>query len=129
MTNQMVLPQEIETFYIIPSLRRQFAMEMKGLSMKQKDIASILGIQSAAISQYASAKRGHKVAFPESIQQEIKHSAPRIKDRISYVREMQRLLYIIRLSGSLCEVHKQLSDVPNQCELQAAGCHMTARGA
>ena len=129
MVPQMVLPQEIETFYVIPSLRRGIAQEMKGLGLKQKDIASILGVRSAAISQYTSSKRGHKITFPQTFQDEIKHAAPRIKDRMSYVREVQRLLYILRISGSLCGVHKQLSNVPNECELQLAGCHLTARGA
>lgn len=124
----MILPQEIETFYVIPALRRQVALSLHEKGIKQKDIAAILGINTAAISQYRSQKRGHKVDFQPQMQEEIAKSTAKITDRLTYIREMQRLLYVMRLSGSLCEVHKQLSDIPNHCELQAAGCHLTVRG-
>src|SRR3989338_394587 len=125
MINKTVLPQELETFYIIPALRRYLASAMRESGKKQKEIAHILGINTAAISQYKSAKRGHKITFDEKIAHEIAKSAPLITDRLSYIREVQRLLYVIRLSGSLCEIHKQLSDIPSHCELQIAGCHLT----
>ena len=55
MASKLLLPQEIETFYVIPSLRRQLALCLKEKGMKQKDIAQLLGIDTAAVSQYLSA--------------------------------------------------------------------------
>lgn len=128
MVNKIVLPQELETFYVIPALRRQLALAMDEAGMKQKDIAANLGINSAAISQYKSKKRGEKVEFNAEIVQQIKNSAAKVKDQLSYVRETQRLLHLIRISGMLCQIHKQFSTIPNHCEPQLVNCHVTARG-
>ncbi len=116
-------PQEIETFYILPTLRRYFALYLKEKEMKQKDIADILMINSATISQYTSSKRGHKISFNEFVLKEIKKSAENIHDQISYIRETQRILKVIKISGAICEIHKQISVVPKGCEQQVTGCH------
>jgi predicted transcriptional regulator len=53
---KLLLPQEVETFYIIPALRKHIAIALKKSGMKQKDVADILQVNSAAISQYSSSK-------------------------------------------------------------------------
>ncbi len=128
MVNKVVLPQELETFYVIPALRRQIAMAMNESGMKQKDIAAILGINTAAISQYKSRKRGEKVQLSLEIVQHIKQSAGRVTDQLSYVRETQHLLQVIRSSGALCQIHKQLATIPNNCEPQLVSCHLPTGG-
>ncbi len=116
-------PQEIETFYIIPTLRRYFALHLKERGLKQKDVADILMIHSATISQYTSTKRGHKISFNEYILKEIRKSAENIHNQMSYIRETQRILKIIKISGAICEIHKQVSLVPNGCEQSITGCN------
>ena len=123
MTKILLLPQEIETFYILPSLRCNLALVMKKQGMKQKDVASLLGINSATISQYTSKKRGNAVSFPQEVVAEIEKSAMKIKDRFSYLQETQRLLRHIRLTNVLCQVHKKFSDVPSCCDPTQIGCH------
>ena len=94
-TSKTVLhPQEIETFYIIPTLRRYFAIYLQETGMKQKDVAELLGINSATISQYRSNKRGNLVHFEPHIEAEIKLSALRIKSRLSYFKETQHILQL-----------------------------------
>ena len=122
-----LLPQEIETFYVIPTLRRYIALSLKAGGMKQKDIAALLQINSATISQYASSKRGHKIDFSGEIIAEIGRATGRIKDRFTYVQEVQRLLQMIRRTNVLCLIHKQFSDVPLQCEPLAVGCVVEAK--
>ena len=90
--------------------------------MKQKDIAKALQIQEATVSQYLSNKRGHQIDFDEDIQKEIKKSSKNISDMGTYIFEMQRLLQIIRSSKTICEVHKQFSNVPNSCSHETMGC-------
>src|SRR3989338_2993418 len=76
MVNKMFLhPQEIETFYILPTLRSYFARFLKERGMKQKDIAHLLMINSATISQYTSSKRGNKISFNEFTLKKKKKSA------------------------------------------------------
>ena len=128
MANKLLLPQEIETFYIIPTLRSCFASHMKETGMKQKDIAKILNINSAAISQYTNNKRGNKITFDESISQEIKKSAFLIKDTLSYLRETQRILNVIREKKEICRIHKQFSHLPDSCHPEVIGCLPLKRG-
>jgi len=128
MVNKIVLPQELETFYVIPAIRRQLALAMDEAGAKQKDIAAILGINTSAISQYKSKKRGEKIILPSDIVQQIKHSSAKVKDQLSYVRETQHLLHLIRTTGALCSIHKQLSTIPNHCEPSLVGCHLAGRG-
>ena len=123
MASKLLLPQEIETFYVIPSLRRQLALCLKEKGMKQKDIAQLLGIDTAAVSQYLSAKRGSKITFEGKVMEEIQASAGAIKDHYSYLRETQRLLRVIRETNTLCQIHKQFSPVPGNCEPKEIGCH------
>lgn len=124
MVNKIFLhPQEIETFYILPTLRRYFALHLKERGLKQKDIADMLMINTATISQYTSTKRGHKITLNDFILKEIKKSSDNIHDQISYIQETQRILKIIRISGSICEIHKQVSLVPEGCEQPVTGCH------
>ena len=116
-------PQEIEVFYVLPSLRKYLALSMKTKGMKQKDIAVILGITPATISQYASAKRGDNIRFTPDVLKEIQKSAEQVRDRFSYLRETQHLLQVIRSSNALCQIHKQFSEVPEICDPQQVGCH------
>ena len=125
---KLLLPQEIETFYIIPALRRYFATYMKESGMKQKDIAKILNINSAAISQYTNNKRGNKIEFDEYTSQEIKKSAPFIKDTLTYLRETQRILNVIREKKEICRIHKQFSNIPENCHPESIGCLPLKRG-
>ncbi len=128
MVNQKILlPQEIEAFYIIPTLRRYIAFYLKEEGMKQKDIAKILMINTSAISQYTSSKRGNKVDFDEKIKSEIKGSVKRIMDHKTYLKEIQQLLRLIRSSCTLCEIHKELSCLPEDCSPIEMGCNVGKR--
>ena len=124
MVNKSFLhPQELETYYIIPTIRRYLALYMKERGLKQKDIAHILGINTATISQYKSEKRAHKITFNEDIIKETQKAAQRIKDRLSYLKETQHLLDIIRDTEFICQIHKQYSEVPEECNIKEVGCH------
>ena len=114
--------QEVEVFYVIPSLRRYLAIEMKLLNFKQKDIAKLLGIEEAAISQYIKGKRGNKITFSQEIVSEIKTSAGLIKDKISLLREMQRLMRRVNETCEICKIHKSVSEVPGECEPALISC-------
>lgn len=124
MVNKSLLhPQEIEVFYVLPALRRQMALVFKAKGMKQKDIAKLLGTTTATISQYVSRKRGNLVQFNPEVQAAIAQSTAKVKDRLSYFREIQHLLHHIRNTNALCEIHKQFTDVPLGCEPETIGCH------
>ena len=116
---QLLHPQEIEVYYIIPTIRRYFAIEL-AKTLPQKRVAEILGISSATISQYKSTKRGHKIILPESVIQKIKILTPSVKDTYTYIQETQRLLKLCRQENILCNIHHQLFELPAQCH--EGGC-------
>ncbi|MEK6848785.1 MAG: hypothetical protein AABX65_04095 [Nanoarchaeota archaeon] len=118
----MLYPQEIEVFYIIPSLKKQLAIELKKTGLKQAQIAKIFHVKEASISQYLSSKRGSLVKFNPCVIQNIKNSVPKIKDAISLLSEIQKLLVIVRNSGELCRIHKQHSPIPMCCSPKLIGC-------
>lgn len=123
MSNHVFLqPQEVEVFYVIPALRKNLAVEMKKNGLKQKNIASLLSIEDAAVSQYINDKRGNKIILSKDVLNEVGKSALVIKDKISFLRETQRLLRFISDTGEICKIHKQVSDVPENCNPALAQC-------
>ena len=56
----MVLPCEIAANKIVPAIKAKLARKLKKNGMKQKEIAKLLGVTNAAVSQYLSGKRAVK---------------------------------------------------------------------
>tara|TARA_Y100000310_G_scaffold144893_3_gene144207 strand:+ start:26656 stop:27039 length:384 start_codon:yes stop_codon:yes gene_type:complete len=119
---QLLYPQEIEVHYIIPALKRQLALAFKEQGLKQKEIAQILHIEDATVSQYINKKRGAQISLPEELKKEVKKSTILINDKISLLRETQRLIHLARTSGVICEVHKKISQIPDECHTNLIGC-------
>ncbi|MBI4159064.1 hypothetical protein HY500_02280 [Candidatus Woesearchaeota archaeon] len=123
MSNHVFLqPQEVESLYIIPALRKHFAVEMKKNGLKQKQIASLLCIEDAAVSQYLNDKRGNKIKLSKDTLNEVSKSTIGIRDKASFLRETQRILRFIGDTGEICKIHKQVSDVPEDCTPVLAQC-------
>ncbi|MEM2760536.1 MAG: helix-turn-helix domain-containing protein [Nitrososphaerales archaeon] len=56
----MLLPSEIETRFLIPAGRSLIARELiKKYNFSQENVASLLGITQAAVSNYISGNRGN----------------------------------------------------------------------
>ena len=122
---ELLLPQELETFYILPALRHILAQELHLLGKKQKDIAEIFGITSATISQYKSNKRGSQITFPPDIKVEICKTASKIHDRYTYIKEIQHLLHLLKTTNILCQIHHKLNNLPINCHPKNIGCGIT----
>lgn len=111
-----LMPQEVEVRYILPSLRKELASSLMKKGLKQREIAKILNITPAAVSQYLKQKRG-TTKFKESIQKEVEKSANKImKDRFSAQREMFKLTDLIKRTHTICEIHKNHDCVPSNCK-------------
>ena len=114
----MDTPQEIEVWYILPAIRRQLAIEMKKKGLKQNEIARIMHVTEAAVSQYFKSKRAKEVEFTESLKQEIKNSAEKIIENNNlFMNELQRLLSLIKQELLLCKIHKCHCNLPENCEV------------
>lgn len=122
-TQQILQPQEIEVFYIIPTIRRCLTIYMKEMGRSQKEIAKILGVQESTISQYVKKKRAAEINLSQEIEAKIKEAVPRINNSFDVIRETQLLLKAIMASGEMCKIHKQLADLPEGCDIKIMGCN------
>ena len=119
------MPQEVEVWYVIPSIRRELALEMIEKGRTQKSIAKMLGVTEPAVTQYklskgkdSSRSRGDRVDIPKKFQPEIDKSADAILDSWdkngeapktfeTMTREVNRIIKLLRDAGILCEVHRE----------------------
>ena len=62
----MRFPCELVVWKILPAVKSRLARKLKDKGMKQKDIAEMLDITEAAVSQYLSGKRAKDFKIPES---------------------------------------------------------------
>ncbi|MBI2581087.1 helix-turn-helix domain-containing protein [Candidatus Woesearchaeota archaeon] len=113
---QIIQPQEVEVFYILPAIRSGMAAAMKKQGMSQKDIARLLCVQESTISQYLSSKRAADVKFNDSVNREISAAVKRIKTKVDLVRETQSILEMIRSEKLICKVHESVADLPEGCD-------------
>ncbi|MBU1136086.1 MAG: hypothetical protein ABIG37_00040 [Nanoarchaeota archaeon] len=114
------LPQEIEVWYIIPAIRRELSKVLtKKYGMTFEKTGNALGISKAAVSQYLKKKRANVVKFPEKVKKEIMKSAEIIqKNEKKALKEILRLLFLIKKSGCSCKVCKRYNKgVLSQCRM------------
>jgi predicted transcriptional regulator len=116
-----LLPQEIEVWYIIPAVRKEFARLLTkehGLSYEKAGAA--LGISKAAVSQYLSNKRANKVCLDAKTKREINKSAVKIfeNSKIAMI-EIQRILRFMKDNNCSCNVCKKYNkDVLKYCNCE-----------
>ena len=104
----MELPQELEVWYVIPSLRKGLTLAMKNDGLKQVEIAKKLGLTKAAVTQYLNNKRGSEIKFNDKIKNEVSESAKRINSKFDALREIQYLLDITRQEKVVCQIHRNM---------------------
>ncbi len=117
MVNRLLQPQEIEVFYVLPAVRREIAIVMKADGKSQKEIAGLLGVTEPAVSQYMSAKRASTFQLNDKVKSAIRESVARITGEIALMREMQRLLVLVREERLVCQAHEALGGAPKGCSV------------
>ncbi len=109
-----LMPQEIEVRYVLPTIRKELAILLVS-DFKQKEVANILNITPAAISQYMKEKRGKSV-LSDKVKREIRKSSEKIKkDRFSAQKEIFKITKLVRETKDICKIHKQHDCVPKNC--------------
>ena len=117
MKTELLMPQEVEVFYVIPAIRRELATVMKASGIKQKDIAKLLFVKESTISQYMTEKRAAEMKFSQKVKEAVALSANAIKDRVSLVAETQKLLRLVKEEKALCQIHTSISNIPKTCDV------------
>ena len=117
---QHIMPQEIEVWYLIPALRKEFArIFIKDYGLAQKKAAELLGISEAAVSQYVKEKRGKEIKFIKSELKVIKNTADKIvKDKKHSMKYLYEACISFRGSSTVCDLHrKHNKDIPAKCNI------------
>jgi predicted transcriptional regulator len=112
----MKLPQEIEIWYIIPAIRREIAKGLIKKGLKQREVARILGVTDAAVSQYFSSKRGSEVRFNQRIKREVKASVDNIIKGSIVMKEIQNICRLCKEDQICCYIHKH-HGAPKDCRV------------
>ncbi len=113
------MPQELEVWYLLPALRKNLSrilIEKHGL--KQKQVASLLGVTESAVSQYLKSKRANELKFTKDEMKEIERFSDEIVKGKDVSEEVYRLSLKLRGTKSLCEWHKKHDkSVPHDCKI------------
>ncbi|MBL7206779.1 MAG: transcriptional regulator [Candidatus Aenigmarchaeota archaeon] len=113
-----ILPQEIEVWYIIPAIRREFVKSLVK-EMSQKKAAEMLDLTEPAVSQYLKNKRGSEIEFNEKIMEMIEKSVKNIKKGDSVLGEIQEVIKVCRKEKLLCKLHREHCEFkfPEKCKI------------
>ncbi|HSU72785.1 MAG TPA: hypothetical protein VLJ21_02970 [Candidatus Binatia bacterium] len=118
MALKVLHPQEVEVFYLLPALRKEIAVNLKAQKLNQKEIAVILGVTEAAVSQYFSEKRANEIKLTKEIKQQVQDVSKNIRTPPQFVYETQQLLNRLLETKATCEFHKQVNgDIPANCTM------------
>ena len=126
-------PIEIEYWHVLPAIRRELAQSLLEFNLKQREVAEILGITEAAVSQYKKGSRGkleikdehsniRAIPIPTWLAEEIRISAKRILEshaESDYLRESNRIMQVIRERPRdfLCRIHEVFGEKVDNCEV------------
>ncbi|MCK4928941.1 MAG: transcriptional regulator [Methanosarcinales archaeon] len=107
-------PCEIMVQKILPAIRAELArIMMQELEMSQQNIAGRLGVSKAAVSQYASSKRGADTDFSDEIKKELRVFANAVAtsdDTTKLIDDFCEICKNIQISGWLCKEHQGSSE-------------------
>jgi len=115
----VLMHQEIEVWYVLPALRRELVKSLvRKYRMAQKDVAEMLGITKAAVSQYLKDKRAKEVVLNAKILKEIEKSAGRLYNKgSSIMRELNLLSEMPLVKQVVCKYHKMKCGGLHKCNV------------
>ncbi|MEM3373742.1 MAG: helix-turn-helix domain-containing protein [Candidatus Woesearchaeota archaeon] len=114
----MDTPQEIQVWYVLPALRKKYALFLKNKGYKQKQIAEIMNITEAAVSQYLKNKRANIDLMSKNIDKEIKKSIENILSKKSNFKiELQRNLKKISNEKIICKICQKHTNSDPNCNI------------
>ncbi len=114
---KFIFPQEMEVWYVLPAIRREFALSLIEAGLSQKKIAQILGITEAAVSQYKTEKRAKELVFSNEVKQKIKESAKKVMHQPETIfREIMNIDDYLKSNGIFCQLHRTKTKTPEGCE-------------
>ncbi len=106
---KLIFPQEIEVWYILPAIRKKIALKLVEKNIAQKEVAEIMGITPAAISQYKKQKRAKEEFFDQEMEKELDKSVGEIiKDYNCLAKEIIRLNELLKKKKIICKFFEDI---------------------
>jgi len=109
-----MLSQEIETFYLLPAIRKKVVQVMIEKKIKKKKIGELLNLTKSAISQYVSNKRVKNFKIDNEVVLECCENIVKGK---SYISEFQKLINDLKKTGKICLLYKKNGLKPEDCKV------------
>ncbi len=110
-------PQEIEVWYILPAIRKELVRVLRSRGKSGKEIASLLGLTPAAVSQYGKEKRGKGIELPIEVKEHILEKVKDIVDARSAYRVIQDVNNFVRETKALCQLHMLVEKDLDDCDV------------
>ncbi|MBR9677621.1 helix-turn-helix domain-containing protein [Candidatus Woesearchaeota archaeon] len=112
-------PQELEVWYVLPAIRKQLAIHLQELGLKQNKIAELLGLTKSAVSQYLSKKRSSADILSDDTKTLARQSAKKIIEQPqNMIREIQKLCSQAKNDKVLCKLcAKHVKILPDNCKV------------
>jgi len=107
------LPQEIESKYLIPSVRKEIVLFLKEKGWNNKSIAKVLNITEAAVSQYLHNKRVNW-QIPEKFRLLIRE---KLNTQNINTKSIYYLIEDLKKCGLLCLLHEFYDDIDENCNI------------
>ena len=109
MKNRLILPCEIAVKSVIPAIRAALAKELvETYSLKQDQVAEILGVSQSAVSKYTRQVRGHVIEIDktEGLQPHMKNMIKLLVNgsskRTEFLALFCQMCIIVRENGLMC---------------------------
>ena len=114
-----LLPEEVIVWYIIPAIRRELTKILHKKGVKQSNIAKMLNLTNAAVSQYLKEKRATKIQFDDETQNVIQEAAESIYNNPNLenlIRQIESVINYLRDTRKMCAIHELLNNnIPKNC--------------
>jgi uncharacterized protein len=135
----MLLPSEIEAKSLIPAIRSILARKLiKEFHLKEEDVANLLGVTQAAISNYVRGTRGDaqlaaKLGAVQGVKRMVDDIARDLAANKAYtpstMAKFVQLCNYMRYTFIICDVHHSIesnidSKVCEQCEVILMGSRL-----
>jgi len=117
----MKIPCEVIVWYVLPSIRRELAIELiKNHDASQKTAAKLLDVTTAAVCQYVNEKRGQNIyklikdkKVEKKVRDQISKAAIRIlADPDKTVGEICLLCNILKREGVIANYYREYEKGP-----------------
>ena len=110
-------PQEIEVWYVIPAIRKELTLCLINTGKSQREVASLLGLTEAAVSNYLKKKRAHDIPLPLLAKEFIQRAALRIQNQRSAYHEIHDICTFVKEKKIICEIHRLVEKNLDLCKV------------